>query len=93
MFREKGLPEVVDLLCDAMCARIELLEEEKTGLSNSVLEKIPECPVNAKFYLESTRNVFFARFVLRSIRGTNPFSAAWQDTISVDPVGPIRPSR
>ena len=57
MFREKGLPEVVDLLCDAMCARIELLEEEKTGLSNSVLEKIPECPVNVEFYLEITRHV------------------------------------
>ena len=93
MFREKGLPEVVDLLCDAMCARIELLEEEKAGLSNSVLEKIPECPVNVKVYLGIARYVFFARFVLRSIRGTNPFSAAWQDTISVDPVGPTRPSR
>lgn len=59
MFREKGLPEVVDLLCDAMCARIELLEEEKAGLSNSVLEKIPECPVNVEFYLETTRHALF----------------------------------
>ena len=65
--REKGLREVVDLISDALIAKIEQLEEERSGLnaridkveeekaeelSRKMLEKIPECPVNIKLYFE-----------------------------------------
>ena len=60
--REKSLAEIVDLLCEAMEAKMEQLEEEKSQLeeeksqledekaqlSQSILEKIPECPVNSQ---------------------------------------------
>ena len=60
--REKGLAEIVDLLCESMEAKIEQLEveksqlveeksqleEEKSQMSQSILEKIPECPVNSQ---------------------------------------------
>ena len=50
-FREKGFPEVIEEICDAMNAKnVELEEEKAEQLSNSLLEKIPECPVNIQFY-------------------------------------------
>ena len=45
--REGGLSEICDQLEDAKDAR---MEEEKSELSKSLLEKIPECPVNIKLY-------------------------------------------
>ena len=36
-------------------ARIDQLEVEKANLSRSLLEKIPECPVNIKLYFLSFR--------------------------------------
>ena len=69
--REKGFPELIELICDALSAKNEQLQEEKTQLqgektqlqeektqlqeektqlNNSILEKIPECPVNIKLY-------------------------------------------
>ena len=52
-FREKGFPEVIEEICDAMNAKNVQLEEEKAEeLSNSLQEKIPECPVNIKLYFK-----------------------------------------
>ena len=60
-FSEKGLGEVVDLISDALNAKIDQLEKERSGLkaridkveeekaeelSRNMQEKIPECPVN-----------------------------------------------
>ena len=47
-FRENGLSDICDLLEEAKDARME--EEKKSELRRSLLEKIPECPVNIKFY-------------------------------------------
>ena len=47
-FRENGVSEICDLLEEAKDARIGQLEEEKSELRRSLLEKIPECPVNIK---------------------------------------------
>ena len=99
-FSEKGLPDVVDLLCEAMStkieqlnARIDQVEEEK---ASSLLEKIPECPVNIQFYFTKYPSMFYLlllRFVLKSSRRTSPSSAARLDTLSVEPARPTRPSR
>ena len=66
-FSEKGLPDVVDLICDAMStkieqqnARINQVEEEKAEeLSSSLLEKIPECPVNIKLHFTKCPPMFY----------------------------------
>ena len=75
-FREKGFPEVIEEICDAMNAKNVELEKEKTGLnaridaveeekaeelSISLLEKIPECPVNNNLFQCS--NVLFVQLL------------------------------
>ena len=93
---------MVDLLCEAMEAKIEHLEkknsqleeEKKSQLSQSLLEKIPECPVNSHLRSQLQTNHFnalFLRSVLSSSRRTSPSSAAWPDITSVEAAR--RPSR
>ena len=90
---------MVDLLCDALSAKIEQLQEEKAEeLNRNLLEKIPECPVNIQLHLTFYKlpsNVVFVivRFVLKSSGRTKPSSAARLDTISVEPAKLTRPSR
>ena len=75
-------------------AKILQLEEEKSNLSNSLLEKIPECRVNNHLYSQTpASNVLFVRFVLKGSRRIFRSSAAWLVIISVDPARPRRPSR
>ena len=58
--REKGLLEFVDLISDALNAKIKQLEEEKAEeLSSSLLEKIPECPVNIKLCFKKSMFYLF----------------------------------
>ena len=72
-FSEKGLPEVVDLICDALNAKNVQLEKEKYGLderidqveeekaeelSRNIQEKIPECPVNIKLCFKKSMFLF-----------------------------------
>ena len=59
-FREKGFPEVIEEICDAMNAKNVQLEEEKAEeLSSSLLEKIPECPVTIKLHLTKCPPMFY----------------------------------
>ena len=79
--REKGLPEMIELISDALNTKIEQLQEEKAEeLSRNMLEKIPECPVNINLCFKKCTpiNVLFVivRFVLRSLRRINRSSAA-----------------
>ena len=64
--REKGLPELVDLICDALNAKIERVVEENSGLNAKTKQfqeeksrLIPECPVNIKLRLQFPTNPMF----------------------------------
>ena len=78
-FREKGFPEVIEEICDAMNAKNVELEKEKNGLnaridaveeekaeelSSSLLEKIPECPVNNNLFQCSNAGCYCRVFLL-----------------------------
>ena len=43
--------DLVDLICEAMGAKIGKLQEENYGLKEEKAQLIPECPVNMKLYL------------------------------------------
>ena len=91
-FRENGLSEICDQLEEAKDARME--EEKKSELRRSLLEKIPECPVNIKldFHTKSL-NVLFLRFVLTNSRRIARSTAASLVITSVGPARPTSPSR
>ena len=74
IFREKGFSEVCNLIEAAKDAKIRLLEvknsnqdarihqleEEKSDLTNSLLRKIPECPVINKLILNLQANILMS---------------------------------
>ena len=108
--RERGLAEVVDLLFESMEVEIDqlkkknsqleeeksqMVEEKESQLSQSLLEKIPNCPVNShlRSQRQTNQNAFFLRSVLSSSRRTGPSTAVWPDITSVDPARLRRPSR
>ena len=98
--RERGLAEVVDLLCKSMEVEIDQLEKKNSQLeeekAQSILEKIPECPVITQLHAQRNTNVsdgLFLRFVWNSSRRTGPSSAVWPDITSVEPARLRRPSR
>ena len=56
--REKGLPDLVEMIDEAMGKRIGELEENSVpGTSlNNVQEKIPECPVSFLHFVKMKCN-------------------------------------
>ena len=61
-FREGGHYDICDLIEETKDtrsnAKIRQLAEEKSDLSRSFLEKIPECPVNIKLYFTLLDQLF-----------------------------------
>ena len=55
--RENGLSDICDLLEEAKDARME--EEKKSELRRSLLDKIPECPVNIKLDFHTKSLMFY----------------------------------
>ena len=62
----KGLPELVELICDALNAKIERVEGENSDLNARIgqlneekSQLIPECPVNIKLRLQFPTNSSF----------------------------------
>ena len=45
-----GLSGVLRLLFDVLKAKISQVEEKKSQMNSSILQKIPECPVNINLY-------------------------------------------